>query len=189
MYIHILTYPYTHIPIYPYTDIPIYPHTHIPTYPHTHIPMAPMATEMTTLTSGCTAPGLVQGWFTDDNDGFKQALARLATKVNRGDAPQPLCPSLQALETMPHSMPSRPRSKIYAQSKPLFNDRDLTREARAFMRSSYQCGSGCGSTPSPPSQQFRGASAVFKRMLQIRLCLVLGFIEPGLRHAGKADTA
>ena len=54
--------------------------------------VARMATEMTTLVPGCTAPGLVRGWFTDDNDGFEQELARLATKVNGGDAPQALCP-------------------------------------------------------------------------------------------------
>ena len=41
---------------------------------------AHMATEMTTLAPGCTAPGLVRGWFTDNNDGFEQELARLATK-------------------------------------------------------------------------------------------------------------
>ena len=63
--------------------------------------VARMATEMTTLVPGCTALGLVRGWFTDDNDGFEQELARLATKFNGGDAPQPLCDSRQALETMP----------------------------------------------------------------------------------------
>ena len=56
-----------------------------------------------------TAPGLVRGWFTDYNDGFQQELA---TKVNGGDAPNPLCPSLQALESMPsqHALVA----KIYA---------------------------------------------------------------------------
>jgi hypothetical protein len=97
------------------------------------VAVAQMTTEMSTLVPACTAPGLVRGWFTDDNDSFVQELARLATKVNRGDAPQPLCPSLQALETMPsqHAL----AAKIYAQqSKTLLNDRDLTREDRTFMR-------------------------------------------------------
>ena len=75
--------------------------------------VACMATEMSTLTPGCTAPGLIQGWFTDNNSGFEQALARLATKVNGGDTPQPLYPSLQALETMPsqHAL----AAKLYKQ--------------------------------------------------------------------------
>ena len=69
-------------------------------------------------------------------------------------------------------------AKIYAQqSKTLLNDRDLTREDRAFMRSSAQFGSGLWLNAIPSLQQFRCASAVFKTMLQIRLCLVLGFTE------------
>ena len=90
---------------------------------------------MTTLVLGCTAPGLVWGWFADDNDGVGQELARLATKVNGWDSTQPLCPSVKALETMPshHAV----AAKIYAQqSKTLLNVRDLTREDQAFMWSS-----------------------------------------------------
>ena len=138
--------------------------------------VACMATETTTLVPGCTALGLLRGWFTDDNNGFEQELARLTTKVNRGDAPQPSCPSLQALETMPsqHAL----AAKIYTQqSKTLLNDRDLTREDQAFMQSSTQFGSGLWLNAIPSLQQFRCASEVFKMLLQIRPCLVLGFTE------------
>ena len=45
--------------------------------------VARMATKMNSLTPGCTAPMVVRGWFTDDNDGFEQELARLAGKVMR----------------------------------------------------------------------------------------------------------
>ena len=91
------------------------------------LPLISLAAWMATMGAVArTAPGLVQGRFTDDNDGFEQELARLATKVNGGDAPQPLCPSLQALEIMP-SQHAR-AAKIYAQqSKTLLNETSLGR--------------------------------------------------------------
>ena len=117
--------------------------------------VARMATEMTTLVPGFTAPGLVRGWFTDDNDAFEQELARLATKFNRGDAPRPLCPSLGALETMPsqHALVA----KIYAQQSKTLNKAALMTETSLgktgpSCRTVSNSGQGCGSTSSPPSK-------------------------------------
>ena len=77
-------------------------------------------------------------------------LARLGIKVNGRVAPQLLCPSLQALETMPsqHAF----ATKIHAQqSKMLLNDRHLPREDQAFMPIVPNFGQGCGSRVPPPS--------------------------------------
>ena len=135
-----------------------------------------MAAKAAVLVPSSTAPRMVTTWFTDDNDGFEQLLAKLASEVDGGDTPNPICPTLPALKTMPsqHDLSQR----LYTRrNRTLLSDRRLSREDRAFFLSGSQEGAGVWLNAVPSIYKFRCASAVFKIMLQIRLGLHIGHTD------------
>ena len=124
--------------------------------------------------TGSTAAQKVRAWFDDNNDRFERALAEVAEKVN-GDATNPLCPSLPALESMPsQNTLSKP---IYALRRKELLLETMTREDRAWKLSCGQFGAGSWLNCIPMLKRFICASSVFAVMLQIRLGLVLKSAE------------
>jgi hypothetical protein len=126
--------------------------------------------------TGSIAAHVVRSWFTQDNEGFERQLAGLAEKVNvgaEGDAPDIICPSLAALEKMPtqHVLSER----LYATRRKELLKAEQSDEVRAFRLSNCQFNAGSWLNSIPMLKRFKCSSAVFKVMLQFRLCLFLAF--------------
>ena len=125
--------------------------------------------------TGSVAAQKVRAWFDDDNDQFERALAKVAEKVNKGDAAKPICPSLPSLESMPsQKILSTP---IYVQRRKELLQEPMTREDRAWKLSCGQFGAGIWLNCIPMLKRFVCASSVFAVMLQIRLGLWLKSAE------------
>ena len=144
--------------------------------------------------TGSTAANIVRSWFTQENAGFEQELDQLAERVNSaqeqagGDAPNDkLCPSLAALEKMPKQF--KLTEKLYeSRKKDLLAVPEQSDEVRAFRLSNCQFNAGAWLNSIPTTARFKCSSAVFKTMLQMRLCIFLAFSN-GVKQCECGDTA
>ena len=144
--------------------------------------------------AGSIPAHVVRSWFTQDKEGFERQLAKLAEKVNvveEGDAPEKvICPSLAALEKMPsqHILSER----LYrTRREQLLNVPEQSDEVRAFRLSNCQFNAGAWLNCIPSLRKFKCSTAVFKVMLQFRLCLFLANSE-GVKECAcgqKADSS
>ena len=120
---------------------------------------------------------MVRAWF-DNNSDFERMLAKLADSVNKEsrDAPQPLCPSLAALETMPdqHAL----SAVLFSRRKDaLLADGRLSNEDSAWFLSCCQFNAGSWLNSIPSLGCFQVGSIEFRTMLRIRLGLKLACAE------------
>ena len=141
--------------------------------------VARRATQIHTRT-GSIAAHVVRSWFTQDNEGFEKQLAELAEQVNvqaERDAPEKIiCPSLAALEKMPRQHVLS--EKLYTnRRKELLRAPGQSDEVRAFRLSNCQFNAGSWLNSIPMLSRFKCSSAVFKVMLQFRLCLPLAYSD------------
>ena len=127
------------------------------------------------IDTGSIAAHKVRAWFDDSNDGFEEALAKLADKVNTGDAPHPVCPSLAALETMPGQ--SKLAEELYKQKRIDLMAEPMTRQDRAWKRSRCQFGAGEWLNSIPMLKRFKCKSLVFKVMLHVWLGVLMSIAE------------
>ena len=103
-------------------------------------------------------------------------LAKLADSVNSRDAPQPLCPSLAALETMPsqHAL----SAVLFSRRKDaLLADGQLSDQDAAWFLSCCQFNAGSWLNSIPSLRCFQVGSVEFKTMLRIRLGLNLALAD------------
>ena len=151
--------------------------------------VARRATQIHTRT-GSIAAHVVRSWFTQDNEGFEKQLAELAEQVNiqaERDAPEKIiCPSLAALEKMPRQHVLS--EKLYTnRRKELLRAPGQSDEVRAFRLSNCQFNAGSWLNSIPMLSRFKCSSAVFKVMLQFRLCLPLAYSD-GVKECARRRT-
>ena len=104
------------------------------------------------------------------------------------DAPEKIiCPSLAALEKMPsqHVL----SEKLYTnRRKELLRAPGQSDEVRAFRLSNCQFNAGSWLNSIPMLSRFKCSSAVFKVMLQFRLCLPLAYSD-GVKECARGQKA
>lgn len=134
------------------------------------------------------AATLVAAWISDGKGNIEQQRAALASSVNDqaqgdgGDAPNSLCPTLEAYETMP-SQHRLSEAMYKGRQKELLERRqDSAESAWCLSRCQFNAGAWLQAIPSLP--KFRCGSYIFKIMLQVYLGLILPDTEGIKKCAG-----
>ena len=116
----------------------------------------------------------VRSWFNTDKT-FERALKTCAEKVN-GDAPEPVCPSLPALETMPTE--AKLSEKLYEERQQTLLRAELPHRAdKAWERSRTGNGAGSWANCIAMVDNLTCKGPVFKIMLHVYMGLLISTAE------------